>query len=110
MENAESSSAGIRKASGMGDWRTGVGEVIIQDGKLGNTERDICKLHSGIEFGIPTNQSVSDVQPVTGSSVCRGQLWLETESVYGAFGSHTHLLTNLCQVGKSWPLSLVHLS
>lgn len=94
----------------MGDWRIGVKEVIIQDGKLGNTERENFKLHSGIEFGIPMNQSVNDIQPVSGSRVWRGQLWLETKSVYGTFESHTHSLTNLCQVGRSWPLSPVHLS
>lgn len=80
--------------------------VIIQDGKLGNTEREIFKLDFGIELGIVMVSDVS--QPL--DLVLWGQLWLETKSVYGTFVSHTHWLTNLCQVGKSWPLSLVHLS
>lgn len=82
--------------------------VIIQDGKLGNTEKEICKLDFGIEFGMPMNQSVNDVQPATGSVV--GTTLAENKKCVWHIGIPHPLLTNLCQVGKSWPLSPVHLS
>lgn len=88
MKNAGNSSTGRNQGWGIGG--LGWEMVIIQDGKLGNTEREICKLDFGIEFGMPMNQSVSDVQWATGSRVLWVQLWLETKSVYGTFVSHTH--------------------